>query len=279
LGDAKRRKGERPDEESLRDRFRIGSKWEKYSSDFIATEFARIEKSTKKKTEFFREVIKNTEPVFHHYFLERSWSAPTWFQRRLAYTRSVASTSMAGFVVGLGDRHTSNTLMIEATSELLNIDLGIVFDQGQLLAVPELVPFRLTREVVDGFGVAGTEGVFTRCCEETLRVLRDNKEDLLAIVDVLLHDPLMSWRMSTNKAAVNRKERALQAAESEADSVLKQEEQAIDAKMVRKQVKDKLEGRHRSEHLGVEGQVKQLILDARSEEHLSQIFRGWMPWL
>jgi hypothetical protein len=57
----------------------------------------------------------------------------------------------------------------------------------------------VTRELIDGFGVSGTSGVFTRSCEETLRVLRDNKQALLAIVDVLLHDPLMSWRMSTKK--------------------------------------------------------------------------------
>jgi len=30
---------------------------------------------------------------------------------RLAYTRSVAASSMAGFIVGLGDRHTSNILV------------------------------------------------------------------------------------------------------------------------------------------------------------------------
>ena len=42
--------------------------------------------------------------------------------------------------------------------------------QGRYLNTPELVPFRLTRDVVDGMGVAGVEGVMRRCCEETLRV-------------------------------------------------------------------------------------------------------------
>ena len=42
--------------------------------------------------------------------------------------------------------------------------------QGRYLNTPELVPFRLTRDVVDGLGVAGVEGVMRRCCEETLRV-------------------------------------------------------------------------------------------------------------
>ena len=146
-------------------------------------------------------VFDSTKPVFRHYFFDRSSTAPGWFQRRLAYTRSVAASSMAGYVVGLGDRHTNNMLLLEKTGEVVHIDLGIVFDHGQGLPLPEYVPFRLTRDIVDGMGVTGTDGVFLRCCEETLQVLRENKQALLAVVDVLLHDPLTQWKLSANKKA------------------------------------------------------------------------------
>ena len=53
-----------------------------------------------------------------------------------------------------------------------------------MLRVPEVVPFRLTRDVVDGMGIAGVEGVFRRCCEETLRVLRTRHHELLTILEV-----------------------------------------------------------------------------------------------
>lgn len=46
------------------------------------------------------------------------------------------------------------------------------------------VPFRLTRDIIDGMGVTGVEGVFRRCCEETLLVMRTNKEALLTIIEV-----------------------------------------------------------------------------------------------
>lgn len=36
-------------------------------------------------------------------------------------------------------------------------------------------------------GVTGVEGVFRRCCEETLSVMRTNKEALLTIIEVLIH--------------------------------------------------------------------------------------------
>ena len=53
------------------------------------------------------------------------------------------------------------------------------------------VPFRLTRDVIDGMGVTGVEGVFRKCCEETLSVMRTNKEALLTIIEVML--PLINF--------------------------------------------------------------------------------------
>ena len=40
-----------------------------------------------------------------HFFTERFLEPSEWFERRLAYTHSVATNSMVGYVVGLGDRH------------------------------------------------------------------------------------------------------------------------------------------------------------------------------
>ena len=62
--------------------------------------------------------------------------------------------------------------------------VGVAFEQGRTLPIPEPVPFRLTRDLVDGMGVAGVEGVFRRCCEETLKVMRNSHEELKTIVEV-----------------------------------------------------------------------------------------------
>ena len=39
--------------------------------------------------------------------------------------------------------------------QVVHIDLGVAFEQGRFLNTPELVPFRLTRDVVDGMGAMG----------------------------------------------------------------------------------------------------------------------------
>lgn len=59
--------------------------------------------------------------------------------------------------------------------------------------MPEVVPFRLTRDIVDGMGITKTEGVFRRCCEFTLEVLRNEAYSITTILDVLRYDPLYSW--------------------------------------------------------------------------------------
>jgi serine/threonine-protein kinase mTOR len=47
--------------------------------------------------------------------------------------------------------------------------------------MPLQVPFRLTRMMVKAMEVSGIEGNFRHSCEETMRVLRGNKESVIAM--------------------------------------------------------------------------------------------------
>ena len=51
--------------------------------------------------------------------------------------------------------------------------------QGETFDYPEIVPFRLTHNMVDAMGPMGYEGVFRRACEVTLRVMRDERDPLM----------------------------------------------------------------------------------------------------
>ena len=139
----------------------------------------------------FIQLCNRFPPAFRYFFIRNFRDPAAWLERQRAYVNSLAITSMVGFIIGLGDRHTNNILIDQSTSEVVHIDLGIIFEQGKLLYTPELVPFRLTRDLVDGCGIFGIEGQFRRTCERTLEILRGNAQLLLTIVEViLLHDPL-----------------------------------------------------------------------------------------
>lgn len=64
----------------------------------------------------------------------------------------------------------------------------------------QVVPFRLTRNIVAGFGATGVEGAFRRSCETTMRVLREHDEALLTVLQTFVHDPLLEWMHSESRA-------------------------------------------------------------------------------
>ncbi|XP_048138242.1 serine/threonine-protein kinase ATM isoform X3 [Rhodamnia argentea] len=232
----------------------------------------------KDKRKAFQEVCKNFRPVMHHFFLERYSLPADWFERRLAYTRSVATSSMVGYIVGLGDRHSMNILIDQATAEVVHIDLGVAFEQGLTLKTPERVPFRLTRDIIDGMGVTGVEGVFRRCCEETISVMRTNKEALLTIVEVFIHDPLYKWALSPLKALQRQKETS-DDLETYFEDSQDECEGNKDATRALMRVKQKLDGYEEGERRSVHGQVQQLIQDAIDPDRLCQLYPGWGAWL
>lgn len=232
----------------------------------------------KDRRKAFQKVCENFRPVMHFFFLERFSRPADWFEKRLAYTRSVATSSMVGYIVGLGDRHSMNILIDQITAEVVHIDLGVAFEQGLMLKTPERVPFRLTRDIIDGMGVTGVEGVFRRCCEETLSVMRTNKEALLTIIEVFIHDPLYKWALSPLKALQRQKETD-EDETSDVESPEDENEGNKDATRALMRVKKKLEGYEEGEMRSIQGQVQQLIQDAVDSERLCQMFPGWGSWL
>lgn len=154
--------------------------------------------STRVKT--WQKVANNFHPVMRYFLLELFQDPDEWFQKRLAYTRSTAAISILGHVLGLGDRHCHNILLDKKSGDVVHIDLGVSFEAGRVLPVPEVVPFRLTRDLVDGMGYTKTEGVFRRCCEFTMDTLREERESIMTLLNVLRYDPLVNWSITSTKA-------------------------------------------------------------------------------
>ncbi|KAI5119125.1 hypothetical protein M0805_005731 [Coniferiporia weirii] len=246
----------------------------------LRKEADRVNDKTAQKTalvNLFNNIRQNFRPVMRHFFTERHKVPQSWFEMRLRYSRSVAVTSIVGHVLGLGDRHISNILLDTVSGEVVHIDLGIAFEQGKLLPIPERVPFRLTADIVDGFGMSGTEGVFRRCSEETLRVLRDGSDVINTVLEVFRYDPLHSWTASAVKI---RKAQAdsggIHAHESERlgigiDMSSGMEDEAADRAL--NGVARKLD-----KSLSVEYTVNELIAEATDVTNLALMFAGWSPF-
>lgn len=126
----------------------------------------------------------------------KSPSSEVWFERRTNYTRSLATMSMVGYILGLGDRHPSNLMLDRFTGKILHIDFGDCFEVAMTREkFPEKIPFRLTRMLICAMEVTGIEGTYRRTCESVMNVLRKNKDSLMAVLEAFVYDPLLNWRL------------------------------------------------------------------------------------
>lgn len=108
------------------------------------------------------------------YLLVTSANPQIWLSKTRTFTRSTAVMCILGYMIGLGDRHLDNILIDSTSGSLVHVDFNVAFDKGLTLGVPECVPFRLTRCLVDAFGYGGLQGAFRRSACAALQTCRKN---------------------------------------------------------------------------------------------------------
>uniref|UniRef100_A0A669BAQ8 Serine/threonine-protein kinase ATR n=1 Tax=Oreochromis niloticus TaxID=8128 RepID=A0A669BAQ8_ORENI len=211
-------------------------------------------------------------PVFYEWFL-RTFPDPTsWYSSRSAYCRSTAVMSMVGYILGLGDRHGENILFDSFTGECVHVDFNCLFNKGETFDVPEVVPFRLTRNMVHAMGPMGIEGLFRQACEVTIRLMRDQREPLMSVLKTFLHDPLVEW---------SKQAKGLSKAQANETGEIVNEK----AKTHVCDIEQRLQGVIKSRNkvlglpLSIEGHVHYLIQEATDDKLLCQMYLGWGPYL
>lgn len=248
------------------------------------------------------------QPALHRWFLERFTDPTVWMENRNIYVNSVAVWSAVGYIIGLGDRHTENVLLDVTNGECVHVDFDCLFDKGLTLAKPEIVPFRLTSNMIDAMGVIGIEGAFRHTLEISLQVLRDNKETLLNILEPFLRDPTVAWsRSGRAQRSADQNQPSAHGKDSStgqnSKTVLETENK--EAKEMLLKISDRLSGVYNIIHphrdkfirgalkrgetlptkgigpakeellpLSVSGQAQKLIEEATAEENLAQLYIG-----
>ncbi|KAL3477332.1 armadillo-type protein [Aspergillus californicus] len=263
------------------------------------------------KVEVFGYAMDNTtgKDLYRVLWL-KSKSSEAWLERRTNYTRSLGVMSMVGYVLGLGDRHPSNLLLDRMTGRVVHIDFGDCFEVAMHREkYPERVPFRLTRMLTFAMEVSNIEGSYRITCEAVMRVLRENKDSLMAVLEAFIHDPLINWRLGANDSpdrvslTAERRQSIIEGINFEhgvqsntytrhrRPSILEgslcttQEDMPAEARgaqnaralQVLARVKEKLTGQdfNHDKQLNVSDQVDKLLAQATSVENICQHWIGW----
>ena len=255
-------------------------------------------------------VLSKYRPYLHRWFLEKYNDPTEWMDARMTFTRSTAIWSVVGHIVGLGDRHTENILVDTMNGELVHVDFDCLFDKGLTLQRPEIVPFRLTPNVVDAMGVCGIEGVFRKTMEMGMFLLRGNKDTLLSILEPFLRDPTVAWSRSGRAQQYQQQQQQQQHKQSRGFTRNGGEHDNADAKDALLKISSRLDGVYNIYHprapdiskacsergiilasrglgakfedslpLSVQGQVQRLIDEGTDDANLAQMFLGWTGWL
>jgi serine/threonine-protein kinase ATR len=209
---------------------------------------------------FTEDVLGQYPPVLPEWFIKQFPNPSAWFAARLRYTRSCAVMSMVGTILGLGDRHGENVLLEEGNGGIFHVDFNCLFDKGLTFALPERVPFRLTHNMEAAMGIYRYEGPFRHCSELTLRILRQQEETLMTILEAFIYDPTLDLQKKSKKHYDVVEMRPASVVES-----------------IRRKVRGLLPDE--SIPLGVEGQVEELIKQAVNPRNLAAMYIGWCPFL
>ena len=221
----------------------------------------------KKRKNLTRCLEDQKGAVFSEWFAKTFPDPQAWLMARMAYTRTTAVMSMMGYIIGLGDRHLENINVDTKTGQTFHVDMNCLFNKGETMEVPEVVPFRLTHNMVDAFGPLGIEGPFRISCEVALSVMRKERDVLMSVLRPFVFDPLVDWAKSSKSGGASEGLEALRRV---------QERLTGNVSSTKKDQRKKTLINH---PLSVEGQVNYVIEQATDHDNLAVMYWGWAPYL
>ncbi|XP_016145577.1 DNA-dependent protein kinase catalytic subunit-like [Sinocyclocheilus grahami] len=114
---------------------------------------------------------------------------------RSHFSSSHAVLCISHWILGIGDRHLSNFMINTETGGMIGIDFGHAFGSAtQFLPVPELMPFRLTRQFINLMRPMAESGLIQSVMVHSSRAFRDDPDLLLNTMGVFVKEPSLDWK-------------------------------------------------------------------------------------
>ena len=129
-------------------------------------------------------------------FLKVAESPESFITLRTEYSKSLAVSSLFGYILGLGDRHLENLLVDVRTGGIVQIDFGYCFGMGQsTVPVPEFIPFRMTPQLIGVLQPLDGTVLLRHYMVRAMSYLRsdDGVQVLSNALQVYVNDPLLDW--------------------------------------------------------------------------------------
>ncbi|XP_042320371.1 DNA-dependent protein kinase catalytic subunit [Sceloporus undulatus] len=242
-------------------------------------------------------------------FVKMSTTPEALLSLRSHFASSHALMCISHWILGIGDRHLSNFMINMETGGMVGIDFGHAFGSAtQFLLVPELMPFRLTRQFINLMLPMKESGLIYNVMMHSLRAYRADQDVLINTMDVFVKEPSLDWKnfelkqlkkggtwtKEINVNEVNwyplqkinfarRKLAGANPAVITSDELRLGHEKSVacrDYISVAKGSKEyNIRAREPEDGLSEETQVKCLIDQATDPNILGRVWEGWEPWI
>ncbi|KAM5211726.1 DNA-dependent protein kinase catalytic subunit isoform 1-T1 [Hipposideros larvatus] len=264
---------------------------------------------TETVTSFRKRESKVPPGLLKRAFLKMSMGPEAFLALRSHFASSHALMCISHWILGIGDRHLNNFMINMKTGGMIGIDFGHAFGSAtQFLPVPELMPFRLTRQFINLMLPMKETGVMYSIMVHALRAFRSHPDLLTTTMDVFVKEPSFDWKNFEQKMLkkggswiqeinvteknwyprqkIHYAKRKLAGANPAAvtcDELLLGHEKALafqDYMAVARGNKDhNIRAQEPESGLSEEAQVKCLIDQATDPNILGRTWEGWEPWM
>ncbi|NP_989989.4 DNA-dependent protein kinase catalytic subunit [Gallus gallus] len=249
------------------------------------------------------------EDLLRRAFVKMSTSPEAFLALRSHFVSSHALMCISHWILGIGDRHLSNFMINKETGGMVGIDFGHAFGSAtQFLPVPELMPFRLTRQFVNLMMPVKEWGLIYSVMVHALRAYRADPDLLISTMDVFVKEPSLDWKnfeqrqlkkggtwiKEINTAEVNwyplqkvsyvkRKLTGANPARITCDELRLGYEKLPFyndfAAVARGSADHNIRAKEPEDGLSEETQVRCLIDQATDPNLLGRVWEGWEPWM
>ncbi|XP_042541900.1 DNA-dependent protein kinase catalytic subunit [Dipodomys spectabilis] len=128
-------------------------------------------------------------------FVKMSTGPEAFLALRSHFASSHALLCVSHWLLGIGDRHLNNFMVAMETGGVIGIDFGHAFGSAtQFLPVPELMPFRLTRQFIYLMSPMKETGLVYSVMVHALRAFRSDADLLSNTMDVFVKEPSFDWK-------------------------------------------------------------------------------------
>ncbi|EPQ19881.1 DNA-dependent protein kinase catalytic subunit [Myotis brandtii] len=150
---------------------------------------------TETVTSFRKRESKVPAALLKRAFLKMSAGPEAFLALRSHFASSHALMCISHWILGIGDRHLNNFMVNMETGGMIGIDFGHAFGSAtQFLPVPELMPFRLTRQFINLMLPMKETGVMYSVMVHALRAFRSHPDLLTTTMDVFVKEPSFDWK-------------------------------------------------------------------------------------